>query len=441
MNKRSANDTEETLNLQPLKRTKNKIYSCNDCEFETPNATEMFTHKTTHYTGFLCGINNCESVFDLRHELTKHFKEHKDSNNKFVCNYKDCIFTTVNHKSMQFHTITHSIEDTFVCGIINCQETFGSLDMLHKHRDTHKIDGKYICDICNYSTTDAYHFQIHRITHLEIRPFKCDDCDSTFASQNLLDIHTPIHAGARKFVCKVEICKASFKSSSSLAHHKQFKHSDFKGFKCPTCNNYFLTKSTLDRHINSQHAKEKTIFKCEECDQQYPRKDSLVQHIRDHHEAKRFKCDHCSFASNRLGNLGSHIETHERHKSYTFVCDMQDGGTQKCSLSDIPCTIRCKTQLDLEYHIERNHTFEGLKNKFESETKLASFLKSKNINFTRDHENTIRFTTCKNIDPTKKSARPDFYLICKSAELGCYFIVENDEFAHRRNSCDFSTIV
>jgi hypothetical protein len=451
MNKRklNTNNTEDVnpLNIEPLKPTKYIMYFCTleNCEFESSDAIAMFEHKITHSsTGFDCGINNCESVFESRSLLTKHLKEHKNSNNKYECNYKNCTFTTVCTKRMQIHAITHSIDTTFVCGIINCRETFVSQKMLNQHRETHKIDGKYMCDVdsCKYSTKDATSFQNHRITHLETRPFKCDDCSFTSNTQQGLDRHGPIHSGARNFVCKVENCKARFTSLSSLCHHNVSEHSDFEGFKClkKNCGKIFTTKNGLSRHFNALHAEEKTMFECEECNESYTRKDQLVQHIRDHHEVKRFKCDHCYYGTNRLAHLNSHIETHERQKSYAFACNMQDGGTQNCSKSDIPCTVRCKTKLDLEYHIERNHTVTGLANKFESETKLAEFLTRKNINFTRDQENTIRFTTCKNIDFGKKSARPDFYLICKSAELGVYFILENDEFAHRRSSCDFQRL-
>jgi hypothetical protein len=447
MNKRKL---EDTLKIEPLKQTKKKMYPCtfDKCEFETSKPPEMLSHRATHYLNlFLCYIGKCESKFESQSLLRKHLKTHKNKNKnkKFECNYKNCTFTTKFPKEMQIHTITHSVDVVYFCGIINCQETFESKVMLNQHRDTHKVDGKYVCDIedCKYSTKNATTFQNHQITHLETKPFKCEDCSETFTTQFCLIRHSLIHSGAREFVCKVEVCKKTFRDSWSLDQHTLVKHSEFEGFECLeiNCGQTFSSKSGLTRHINSIHDKE-NIFECDECDQKYTRKDSLVQHIKDYHsdKVKRFKCDHCYYTTNHLGNFNYHINVHEKQKAYTFICDMQDGGTQKCTQSDIPCTIRCKTQLDLEYHIERNHTLTGLANKFESETKLAEFLTKKNINFTRDRENTIRFTTCKNIDFGKKSARPDFYLICKSAELGVFLILENDEFAHRRISCDFQRL-
>jgi uncharacterized Zn-finger protein len=444
MNKRKM---EEILNIEPLKQTK-KMYPCSfdDCEFETSKSIEMLGHRSTHYPNlFLCAIGTCESKLESQSLLTFHLKTHKNSMNKFECDYKNCTFTTKSHKEMQIHTITHSVDVVYFCGIVNCQETFESKNMLHQHREIHKVNGKYVCDIedCKYSTKDATTFQNHRIGHLETRPFKCDNCVASFARQYQLDRHGLTHSGVREFVCKVEICKKTFRDLWSLDRHNLIKHSEFKGFGClkENCGKKFTTKSGLTRHINSLHEEEK-MFDCEECDLKFTRNDKLVQHIQDHHsdEVKRFKCDHCYYKTNHLYHLNRHIDIHEKQKSFEFGCDMQDGGTQKCCYGDIPCTIRCKTQLDLEYHIDRNHTEKGLGSKFESETKLAEFLTSKGFHFTRDRENTIRFTTCNNIDPSKKSARPDFYLICKSAELGVFLILENDEFAHRRTACDFQRL-
>ena len=117
---------------------------------------------------------------------------------------------------------------------------------------------------------------------------------------------------------------------------------------------------------------------------------------------------------------------------------MQDCGLQLAQEhGDLQCTIRCKTPLDLDYHIQRHHTEEGIARKFHSEQKLAEFFQSHDISFDRDWLNRVAFHTCTNIEGHKQSARPDFYLHAKSAELSCVFLVGNDEFAHRQTKCEF----
>ncbi len=119
---------------------------------------------------------------------------------------------------------------------------------------------------------------------------------------------------------------------------------------------------------------------------------------------------------------------------------MQDCGTQIAQQGDIRCTIRCKTQRDLDYHIQRHHTDEGIAAKFKSEQQLADFFTTKGIGYDRDWLNFINFKHCSGIEGARSSARPDFYLHAKSAELECVFLVCNDEFAHRQTKCEFQRI-
>jgi hypothetical protein len=116
---------------------------------------------------------------------------------------------------------------------------------------------------------------------------------------------------------------------------------------------------------------------------------------------------------------------------------MQDGGTQLCGPGDIECSVRCKTSLHLEYHIERNHTPDGIGNKRDSEKRLAAFFAAKECTFDQDWTNRISFQDCKNIEGSSASARPDFHLIQESKRLNAIVLVGNDEYAHRRNACDF----
>ncbi len=94
----------------------------------------------------------------------------------------------------------------------------------------------------------------------------------------------------------------------------------------------------------------------------------------------------------------------------------------------------------MDYHIARNHTLDGIGAKFESETKLASFLTLNEISFDRDWINFITFLNCKNIEGKKMFARPDFYLHAKSIELNAIVFVGNDEFQHRQYKCDFQRL-
>ena len=120
---------------------------------------------------------------------------------------------------------------------------------------------------------------------------------------------------------------------------------------------------------------------------------------------------------------------------------MKDGGTQPWVEGDIKCSIKCQTALHLDYHIQRNHTDEGIAVKFQSEYKLAKFFTDKNITFSQDRMNEIQFKNCKQIEGGRSSARPDFFLLQRSVELEVLFFVCNDEFAHRQTKCEFQRMM
>jgi hypothetical protein len=119
---------------------------------------------------------------------------------------------------------------------------------------------------------------------------------------------------------------------------------------------------------------------------------------------------------------------------------MQDFGTQGYQGDGIKCAIRTKTLLDMEYHIQRNHTTEGLGKKLQSETRLAKFFEQHKLDFDRDWTNRIDFKSCKRIEGNACSARPDFFLPSVSANLNAVVLVGNDEFAHRQYACDLQRV-
>ena len=135
-----------------------------------------------------------------------------------------------------------------------------------------------------------------------------------------------------------------------------------------------------------------------------------------------------------------HMALHEKQASYKFGCNLQDSGTQVWTPGDVACSVRSKTARHRDFHIQRNHTVEGLARKLESETKLAVFFATKGLSIDRDFLNMVQFKSCQNIEGKRSHARPDFHLVEESARLGAIVLVGNDEFAHRQYACDFQRL-
>lgn len=276
--------------------------------------------------------------------------------------------------------------------------------MKRKHKSDNRL---LVCDQCQLKCSSPSHLTRHKRTHTGEKPFSCNQC---------------------KFKCSL---------SGNLTRHKR-SHTGEKPFACEQCEYKCSISNHLKTHQNT-HTREKP-FACEQCEYKCSQSSNLTAHKRTHTTEKPFQCDHCLYTSAYARNIGRHMQMHEKQLDYVFCCNMQDGGDQLWTPGDVLCSIRCETARHLDYHIQRNHTKEGIAAKFYSEQKLDDFFRSKGISFDRDRMNFISFQNCKNIEGGRSSSRPDFYLHEKSAELGVLFFVCNDEFCHRQTKCDFQRI-
>ncbi len=258
----------------------------------------------------------------------------------------------------------------------------------------------------------------------------CTECNRSFVK---FGEHKKSHNPEKKYIC--DICKHAFKRKKELDAHRAI-HFQEKKYSCNICGLKFILKKRLYHH-NRVHEEKK--YKCEECGYACVRSDMLKSHILTHNNSKLFACEHCSYTNNNRGYMNIHEQMHEIQKSYKFECEMEEYGCQK--FTNIKCTIRCKNEMDMERHIERNHTPSGIGQKFHSETKLAEFLKLNDIPYERDWNNLIHFKYCVGIQGNKISARPDFFLPIESVRLNCVFILCNNEHGHRYNyPCEFQRI-
>ena len=244
------------------------------------------------------------------------------------------------------------------------------------------------------------------------------------------------------FVC--DTCNTLFKRKGHLNRHileVHFQRNNPKWIYCNQCKSKFKTQARLRYHVKLKHEQNNNKQECPICFKSFNQK-NFKAHFTRHLNIRKFKCSHCSLCFNFNYELSRHERIHEIQSRYEFVCKMEECGSQpfEPNKNSLQCSTRCKTERDLDFHIERNHTKEGISEKFQSETKLANFLKSRNIFFDRDWMNFLQFRNCLHIEGNKLSARPDFYLPIESNKLKCIVLIGNDEFQHRRNHCDFQRL-
>jgi len=62
-------------------------------------------------------------------------------------------------------------------------------------------------------------------------------------------------------------CEKCFNHQSTLLHHRNYKHSVPKTFKCDVCEKNCMSIKNLQYHLNV-HV-QKRMFKCEQCDSEF----------------------------------------------------------------------------------------------------------------------------------------------------------------------------
>ena len=131
----------------------------------------------------------------------------------------------------------------------------------------------------------------------------------------------------------------------------------------------------------------------------------------------------------RIGTLNVHTKYIKITQDSVRAMDLWDQG------EGLLCGMKFKISILLDYHVSACHTENG-QWKHRTESQMAAYFTQNGISFTQDrqilwnllHARTSK--TCSRLRPRR--IRADFFLRDISTTLGCYIVVGNDEFAHRK---------
>ncbi len=113
---------------------------------------------------------------------------------------------------------------------------------------------------------------------------------------------------------------------------------------------------------------------------------------------------------------------------------MVDYGAEVYNRSNgIACGMYFKKQHDLCGHLQACHTLEGIADKKQSEAKMLTFFKSRNIVYSHDQENRVTIAGCPALRLEGNHARPDFQILDFMDKI---VLVCNDEDQHRSYGAD-----
>jgi Zinc-finger double-stranded RNA-binding len=195
-------------------------------------------------------------------------------------------------------------------------------------------------------------------------------------------------------------CKVCKRKVLHMRHHL-LTHEDIL-YPCSTCGSVYQSLRGLNMHKNIKHTHHLSYY-CETCD-------------RGFHNAS---------------NLATHKKRHLEIDSFPFKCHYAWG--KSCYYIPFitkPCFSRFEQTHQLQNHMKYRHGNVD-DSRYKPEDQVADSFKEANLLFSRDHQNTICFNDCKELNSDKK-ARIDFHLY-EFQLHGVNLFVEVDENCHDEN--------
>ena len=141
--------------------------------------------------------------------------------------------------------------------------------------------------------------------------FKCQICDKRYLSKGSLNQHMNSHNESNAFKC--DVCLKVFSYKSKLKIHYR-THTGEKPFACKICNKKFTQKGQLVQH-QATHSEVRS-FKCSICPEGrfFKTKHQLTIHMVYHYKPK-FACSQCDYKAYTTSDLKKHKKLHEKDKN------------------------------------------------------------------------------------------------------------------------------
>jgi C2H2-type zinc finger/Zinc-finger of C2H2 type len=266
----------------------------------------LIYHIKAHIYGRPYKCDVCNRSYATKNDFETHYKRH--TGNIFTCDF--CS----KHCTVKDYLLSHlrAIHLPKVLPCTDCKTTkyFSCKEELKKHYNRHKklttVNYKYKCNICEMRYPRLKEYTKH-CNEIELLKFKCSACFKRFGCHKLFLEH--IREERKAGFC--ELCKTnvkSFKLHFDRLHKKKicsvckefetpiysefYKHAKYcgtddqlqaLGHTCTVCNQHFRNRTTLNKHLNSNHAN----FWCAKCSRGYHSENFLKEHIRSIHASKK----------------------------------------------------------------------------------------------------------------------------------------------------------
>ncbi|XP_055359386.1 zinc finger protein 1035 [Betta splendens] len=309
----------EELSEHGCMATKERLYSCSDCNKHFLHASHLKKHKTTYH---LCtsnreyACNKCQKSFSSSEHFLNHLKTHSDSAGGTELNMK---------------IKTGGPSNGFICPV--CHQCFASAAELCSHFPTHP-DHMFECKTCKILFPSRSKLNEHERHHLtSSTEFDCHECGQSFLGRDAFRHHDCSHQQRAEMENEKTTPSARRSPLTSLVGEEE--EVDVTGeclYNCPVCSMQFSSQSSFLEHQNKAHLNEKP-FKCELCGKSFPLRRYLRRHEQRHRtklasertnqtQEKLFKCTQCHTQFTKAQDLSVHMRIHSEQQFGEYRCDM-----------------------------------------------------------------------------------------------------------------------
>ena len=115
-------------------------------------------------------------------------------------------------------------------------------------------------------------------------------------------------------------------------------------FKCNECGKEFSRNVQLERHVKSDHSKEKLSkqYNCNKCEFTQESEAMLKEHLAKHNEHEPlFKCNDCGKEFSRNMQLERHVKSYHSHQNLAKQYNCED------------CAFQGENRIELKRHLQR----------------------------------------------------------------------------------------
>lgn len=323
------NNSEDVNSSDQDKESNDEVtFTCDICDKTVSTQTCLNRHRKTHFLDAKFQCDKCNLKFNYKTTLKKHLKvihANGKGTDSIKCDLCDETFPT--HRYLKRHQRTH-IKTPFSCNI--CNQKFRQETWLKKHLvDKHKIEPANHpnrCKFCNITFPNHKLLRRHLQTHSLDLDYKCDKCTATYKHESSLKKHIEYNHGKDRPKIKCDICNQTF---FRIKEHIKVKHPNSEQLKLtcpePDCNETFVYKSFLDKHILKVHRAlpANRINKlCPLCGKLLYTKEGYRYHMLKHNDEKPYECKVCQMKFRSPFNLTRHMRGHTDERPYNCkYCD------------------------------------------------------------------------------------------------------------------------